>query len=133
MKLMENYRSFQTPADPFGRVWNVNFKYCQTGIAIRHADSVDVGFLISTGDETHDKVVVLNHPDLLAYCTRSGRELSDVWCSRVAAIKLTRLIVNAENMEDHYIPVSALELEDLDAAVRSWEHSYLASHGGKAA
>ncbi len=89
MKVMENYRDFEIGPDPFGRTWHVQFKYLQTGISIRHADSVDVCFLLTSGEETLKRVIVLHHPDVLAYTKRKGAILSDTWCSRIAAFKLS--------------------------------------------
>ncbi len=40
----DNFRRFQAGPDPFGRVWEVEFRWLQTGISIRHADTVDVKF-----------------------------------------------------------------------------------------
>ena len=39
-----NYRMFEAGPDPFGRHWQVEFRWLQTGISIRHADTVDVKF-----------------------------------------------------------------------------------------
>src|SRR5690606_21714904 len=38
--MADNLRSFQAGPDPFGRMWNVEFRWLQTGISIRHADTV---------------------------------------------------------------------------------------------
>ena len=51
MNSMENFRDFQMGPDPFGRTWHALFKYLQTGISIRHSDSVDVCFVLESGEE----------------------------------------------------------------------------------
>jgi hypothetical protein len=40
-------RLFEAGPDPFGRTWKVQFRWLQTGISIRHADTVDVKFWVS--------------------------------------------------------------------------------------
>ncbi|MCU1325327.1 MAG: hypothetical protein JWN34_697 [Bryobacterales bacterium] len=128
MTLMENYRDFEIGPDPFGRTWHILFKYLQTGISIRHADSVDVCFLASSGDETLKRVIVLNHPDLLAYTKRKGTQLTDTWCARLAAFKLRHAIENFEDMDKDYLVTSPAEIERFDYELRKWEDDWLRSH-----
>ena len=40
---MLNFRQFEAGPDPFGRKFQVMFKWLQTAISIRCSDSVDVG------------------------------------------------------------------------------------------
>ena len=50
--MIENFRRFQAGPDPFGRTWDVEFRWQQNGISIRHADTVDVKFHLSRdGDD----------------------------------------------------------------------------------
>ena len=72
MTLMENFRDFQLGPDPFGRTWHVLFKYLQTGISIRHSDSVDVCFVLENGEEKLQTVIVLHHADLRGVCEAHG-------------------------------------------------------------
>ena len=51
-KMSENIREFQVGPDGEGRVWSVQFVWLQTAISIRHADAVDVKFLVSDGTLT---------------------------------------------------------------------------------
>ncbi len=95
MKLMENFRDFQAGPDPFGRAWHVQFKYLQTAISIRHSDSVDVRFILESGNaETADtrlqKTVVIPLADIRAYAARTDRKVGDTWCSRIAMCKIQR-------------------------------------------
>ena len=63
---MLNYRQFEAGPDPFGRTWQVEFRWLQTGISIRHADTVDVKFAVSSdGIDPEEKVIALPHPALL--------------------------------------------------------------------
>ena len=62
----ENYRRFQAGPDPFGRIWQVEFRWLQTAISIRHADTVDVKFVLWTdGEERQERVLALPHAGLL--------------------------------------------------------------------
>ena len=124
---MENFRDFHV-ADPFGSDWHVQFKYNQNGISIRHSDSVDVGYILSNGTQTMKRVVVLHHPMLLAYTQRTGRALTDTWCSRIAAIKLTRTIAEAGDLDREFLQVSPGELAECDAEFKAWEEKWLKEH-----
>jgi len=128
MNVMENYRDFEIGPDPFGRTWHVQFKYLQTGISIRHADSVDVCFLLTSGEETLKRVIVLHHPDVLAYTKRKGAILSDTWCSRIAAFKLKHAVENGEDLEKDFLVVSPSEVEQLDYSLRKREEEWLRTH-----
>ena len=46
--MIKNFRDFEAGPDPFGRTWQVYFRWLQTGISIRHADTVDVKFVVWT-------------------------------------------------------------------------------------
>jgi hypothetical protein len=118
MTLMENFRDFQVGPDPFGRTWHALFKYLQTGISIRHADTIDVCFVLTNGDERMQKVVVIQHADLRALATKTGRKVSDTLCSRIAVLKLRYVIETAEDLEKDYLAVTAAELAEFDDAVQ---------------
>ena len=128
MTLMENFREFQAGPDPFGRTWQVRFKYLQTAISIRHSDSVDVTFVMTSGEETLERTVVIQHKNLRDYAAKSGRPLGDPWCSRVAMLKLTHAIENAEGLDRTYLPVTPGELEALDGKVKAWEDAWVKGH-----
>lgn len=125
---MENFRDFRVGPDPFGRNWHVLFKYLQTGISIRHSDSVDVGFVLDDGEEKMLRVVVIPHADLRAYAAKSGRNISDTLCSRIAALKIREVIENAEDLEKEYIPITPKELAEFDASVKKSEDEWVKSH-----
>ena len=128
MALMENFRDFQIGPDPFGRTWHVLFKYLQTGISIRHSDSVDVCFLLTNNDETMKRVVVLHHPDLRAHAKSVGRPMTDTWCSRLAVCKLKYVVETAEDIDREHITVTAKEIEEYDAQVQKWEKEWVKTH-----
>lgn len=124
MFVMENFREFSAGPDPFGRTWHAQFKYLQTGISIRHSDSVDVCWILDNGDEKTPKVVVIPNEDLRAFSKRTGRPISDPWCSRIALCKLKHAIETAEDLEKDYLPVTPREIEEYDAKIRRWEDEW---------
>ena len=128
MTLMENFRDFQVGPDPFGRTWHGLFKYLQTGISIRHSDSIDVRFLLSSGEERMQKTVVIQHADMRSYAERTGRKVSDTWCSRLAVLKLRHAIETAEDMEKDYLSVTPAEIALHDAAIQKWEAEWVKTH-----
>jgi hypothetical protein len=128
MFLMENFRDFEAGPDPFGRTWHVQFKYLQTGISIRHSDSVDVRFILDNGETPVQKTVVIQNADIRAYGARTGRPVSDPWCSRIAMCKLRYAIGTGEDLEKDYLPVTAHEIEEFDSQIKKWEDDWGKKH-----
>ena len=87
MRDLMNFRDFHAGPDPFGRSWHVLFKFLQTAISIRHSDSVDVRFILSSGDESMERTVVIRNADLRAWASKSSGDcgLADVWPAPNAA------------------------------------------------
>ncbi len=108
---MENFRRFEVGPDPFGRSWIVEFRWLQTGISIRHADTVDVKFQLISGEDVQEKVLALPHPDLLSLSAKLGRPLTDPWCMKLAAMHLRQMIETDEDMEKTIVTVSPADLE----------------------
>jgi hypothetical protein len=115
MNAMENFRQFEAGPDPFGRIWKVEFKWLQTAISLRHSDTVDVKFVLHDGEERVQKTIALPHLDLLQLSKKTGRTMTDAWCSRLAALHLKRIIETGEDMEKDLITLSAKELAEYDA------------------
>ena len=113
LKLMlENPRRFEAGPDPFGRTWEVEFRWLQTGISIRHADTIDVKFLLWTeGEEKQEKVIALPHPHLLTLSAETGHALTDPWCMRLAAHHLKHMIESGEDLEKTLVTLSLLSLQ----------------------
>jgi hypothetical protein len=109
---MLNYRQFEAGPDPFGRKFQVYFKYLQTAISIRHSDTVDVKFMLEdeSGAKT-EKTIALHHADLLRLSKETGRPLDDPWCARLAEMHLLRIISTGEDMEKTLVSVSYPELQ----------------------
>ena len=114
--MVENIRRFQAGPDPFGRTWEVEFRWLQTGISIRHADTVDVKFVVWTEgpqdkEEKQEKVIALPHPLLLTLSTETGHALTDPWCIRLAARHLKYMIESGEDLEKTLITLSLPALQ----------------------
>src|ERR1017187_10421720 len=84
---MQNFRQFEAGPDPFGRKFQILFKWMQTAISLRHADTVDVKFILvdDQGGRT-EKTIALPHADLFRVATGAGRKVDDPWCSRLGAM-----------------------------------------------
>jgi hypothetical protein len=107
----DSCRRFSAGPDPFGRTWEVEFRWLQTGISIRHSDTVDVKFVVWTeGEPKHEKVIALMHPDLLVLSKETGHALTDPWCLKLAANHLTRMIETGEDLEKTLVTVSSADL-----------------------
>jgi len=110
--MLENFRQFEVGPDPFGRMWQVHFSWLQTATSIRHADTVDVKFGISTGGEPfEERIIALPHPVLLALSNQLGRPLTDAWCLKLAALHLKHMLETGEDIEKTLVTVQAEELQ----------------------
>jgi hypothetical protein len=114
--MLETFRSFQV-TDPFDRQWEVEFRWQQNAISIRHADTVDVKFWLSHGDEKLERVIALQNPDLLALAARAGRSVSDAWCLKLGALHLEHMISTWEDLEKTLVTVPYAELEKYNKAL----------------
>ena len=113
--MSDQSRLFDAGPDPFGRMWRVQFRWLQTGISIRHADTVDVKFLLTPdGGEPEEKVVALPNPVLLAITREEGRTLTDALCMRLAATHLKHMVETSEDMDKTLITLSAKDLTAYD-------------------
>lgn len=102
---MQSFREFSAGPDPFGRTWQVQFKWLQTAISLRHSDSIDVKFRLTSGAEVEEKVIAQMHPDLLTLSARTGQALTDPWVARLAAMHLQHLVATGEDMEKDLVTV----------------------------
>ncbi len=108
-----NFRRFQAGPDPFDRTWEVEFRWLQTGISIRHADTVDVKFAVWTeGEEKQEKIIALPHQLLLDLAAKTGRALTDPWCLKLAGRHLSHVITSGEDLEKTLVTMSSADLEN---------------------
>ena len=119
---MLNFRQFEAGPDPFGRKYHVYFKWLQTAISLRHADTVDVKFVLEdeTGART-EKTIALPHPDLLTLSREVGRPIDDGWCSRLAQLHLLHLIDTGEDIEKDLVTVMLPHLRDYAGKISEME------------
>jgi hypothetical protein len=104
---MQNFRQFEAGPDPFGRKFQVWFKWLQTAISIRGSDSVDVQFLLENDQACSvRKTIALPHADLLALSRATGRPMDDPWCARLAALHLVHVVETGEDMEKDLVTVA---------------------------
>lgn len=108
--MSDNLRRFEVGPDPFGRNWNVEFRWLQNAISIRHSDSVDVKFQLLQGESAEEKVIALSHPDLLAVSKDLNRPLTDPWCMKLAALHLREMIETDRDMDKEIVVPSAEDL-----------------------
>src|SRR5579863_9025037 len=109
---MLNFREFEAGPDPFGRKFKVLFKWMQTAISIRHADTVDVKFILEDEEGARtEKAIALPHADLLKIAHENGRAMDDPWCSRLAALHLLYLVTTCEDMEKSLVTVPLPDLK----------------------
>src|SRR5262249_8364959 len=108
----DNFRRFSAGPDPFGRTWEIEFRWLQTGISIRHADTVDVKYFLWTeGEPKQEKVIALPHADLRALSNETGHPLTDGWCMKLAARHLSYMIESGEDLEKTLVTLSLADLK----------------------
>jgi hypothetical protein len=91
----------------------VYFRWLQTGISIRHADTVDVKFGIGTsGEPFEERVIALSHPVLLALSEKLGHPLTDTWCMKLAALHLKHMLRTGEDMEKTLVTIEPAEIAE---------------------
>jgi hypothetical protein len=113
--MSDQSRLFDAGPDPFGRMWRVQFRWLQTGISIRHADTVDVKFFVTPdGGEPDEKVIAIPHSALLDVTGKSGHKLSDPYCLRLAAAHLKQMIETFEDMDKTLVTLSLAEVAAYD-------------------
>jgi hypothetical protein len=125
---MLGFREFEAGPDPFGRKFQVMFKWLQTAISMRGADTVDVRFILT--DEhggRSEKTIALSHASLLEVSRETSRNMDDPWCARLAALHLLRMVQTGEDMEKDLVTVMPADLKryagDLSRADLSETHA----------
>lgn len=103
------FRHFTTP-DLFGTPVQVEFRWIQNGIAIRHADTVDVKFEIVSEGQREEKILALPHPVLLRVSSEAGHPVTDPWCSRLAALHLRYMMDTGDDLEKPLVTLTAQQI-----------------------
>lgn len=105
------FRQFTAP-DLFGAPVQVEFRWIQNGIAIRHADTVDVKFEIVSEGQRDEKVIALPHPSLLQVAAETGHPITDPWCSRIAALHLKYMIESGDDLEKSLVSLTRDQMSE---------------------
>jgi hypothetical protein len=105
------FRQFTAP-DLFGAPVQVEFRWIQNGIAIRHADTVAVKFEIVTEGQREEKVIALPHPFVLQASADTGHPVTDPWCSRIAALHLKYMIESGDDLEKSLVTLTAAQVSE---------------------
>ncbi len=129
---MLNFRQFEAGPDPFGRKWQVLMKWMQTAISIRHSDTVDVKFILQSDEARAEKLIAMPHADLEELSRRTGHEMNDAWCSRLAALHLQRMVESGEDLEKDLVTVRPSELAEYAAEIAREESAEVAARRGAA-
>jgi hypothetical protein len=129
---MKNFRQFELGPDPFGRKWQVSFKWLQTAISLRHSDTVDAKFLLQSEDTRVEKQIAMPHADLLELSRRTGHEMSDAWCSRLAAAHLKRMVESGEDLDKDLVTPRLEELAGHAAEINREETAEISMGRGSA-
>jgi hypothetical protein len=121
---MLHFREFEAGPDPFGRKFQVMFKWLQTAISLRHADTIDVKFiLVDEAGARAEKTIALPHPGVTGAAAEIGRAVDDAWCARLAGLHLLRLVQTGEDMEKDLVTVSPADLGRYAAELTRMERS----------
>ena len=105
------FRHFTAP-DLFGAPIEVEFRWIQNGISIRHADTVDVKFEIVMEGRREERVLALPHPHLLRVSAESGHPITDPWCSRMAALHLKHMIESGDDFEKTLVTLTGDQMNE---------------------
>jgi hypothetical protein len=109
---MLGFREFEAGPDPFGRKFQVLFKWLQTAISLRNADTVDVKFILTddNGSRT-EKTIALPHASLLDVSRQTSRNMDDPWCARLAVLHLLHVVETGEDIEKDLVTVVLADLK----------------------
>jgi len=129
---MRNFRQFEAGPDPFGRKWQVFFKWLQTAISLRHSDTVDVKFVLESDGARVLKQIAMPHADLLKLSEKTGHEMTDAWCARLAAAHLSHMVESGEDLEKDLVTVRAAELAEYADAIGKEESAAVTARRGAA-
>jgi len=105
------FRHFTAP-DLFGAPIEVEFRWIQNGISIRHADTVDVKFEIIMEGRREERVLALPHPHLLRVAVETGHPITDPWCSRIAALHLKYMIESGDDFEKALVTLTGDQMTE---------------------
>ncbi len=115
---MFDFRQFEA-TDSFGHAWTARCLWQQNAISIRHADAIDVKFVLSDGENKEEKVIAMPHPKLNALSSKMGRPINDAWINKLAAFHLKKLIETGDDLEKALVTMSDADLDQANRALES--------------
>ena len=71
----------------------------------------------------------MQHADLLKLSRETGHEMTDAWCSRLAAAHLLYLVETGEDLEKDLVTVSRAQLAGYGAVVAREEKAAVLNRG----
>jgi hypothetical protein len=107
-----NDPNFEVVSELTGERFQVEFRWLQTAISLRHSDTVDVKFTANG----QGKVVAIPHGALERACRQAGVPLTDPLCRRIAARHLETVLRTGEDQEKDLITLTPRQVEELVAA-----------------
>ena len=110
-----NYDHFAVTNPIDKSVYECRFRNLTTGIAPRHADTVDVRFLVNG----KTSAVALAHPAFVLFEQRTGRKLTDSDSIQMAGLFLKNLLERGERLEETYLTASVDQTLELAQKIRS--------------
>ena len=129
---MENFRTFECGPDPFGRTWQVQLKWLQTAISIRHSDTVDAKFVLRSEGETVEKTIALPHLALRETAEQLKIVMSDSWCARIAVRHLRYLVESGEDMDKTVVTLDGAQVAGYGKDTLEWERQQVKKRRGAA-
>lgn len=104
-----DYRNFEAASEVVGERYQVEFRWLQTAISLRHSDTVDVKFLVNG----EGKIVALPHAALERICSRLGIPLRDEFCLGIAAEHLEEALRTGYDAEKDLLTLTPSRVEEL--------------------
>lgn len=104
-----DYRIFEVASQETGERYQVEFRWLQTAISLRHSDTVDVKFLVNG----EGKVVALPHGALEQAAQQAGARLTDELCLRIAAEHLREALSTGADAEKELITLTPSRVAEL--------------------
>jgi len=93
---------------------------------------VDVKFVLQSDETRMQKQIAMPHADLLELSRRTGHEMSDAWCARLAGLHLRRMVESGEDLEKDLVTVRLNELSGYATEVAREEGADMTARRGAA-
>ncbi len=107
--MLMDCRSFEVVSRLTGECCQVEFRWLQTAISLRHSDTVDVQFAVNGAG----RIVALPHGALEQACHAAGVPLGDDLCIRIAAECLRESLEAGEDPGSEPLTVAPKRVAEL--------------------